>query len=106
MSKATHTPGPWHLLDIKGKEAHVFAGDKYQVADCEHYKRSNAECLANATLVTAAPTMLAALRSLIACIGKNCNWEDGCFYFNERACPELEKPLKDAQEALRKAGVE
>jgi hypothetical protein len=53
------TPGPWHLLDIEGKEAHVFAADNYQVADCESYKRSSAECLANAKLIAAMPDLLA-----------------------------------------------
>lgn len=83
MSK--HTPGPWHpYLD----SFYVFDSDNHRVADTCANGKSDAECMANAHLIAAAPDLLAALEGLV----------------KQFAHPTLESTLlADARAAIAKA---
>lgn len=57
-----HTPGPWHVYDAD--DFIVAAGDGFSICDCQPGNPidvSDAQAVANARLIAAAPTMLAAL---------------------------------------------
>lgn len=58
----THTPGPWHSAKVTSGKQWIFAGDT-RVATAND---------ANADLVTAAPDLLAALKSCIDVCERDC----------------------------------
>lgn len=62
MGKATHTPGPWHLVK-RGPGFYVMAG-AYSVAQLTTRKE-------DAMLMAAAPKLLAAVQSLLGCCELN-----------------------------------
>ena len=70
MSEAKHTPGPWKESPYKGGSAPdipIMVGTEC-IASVHHLGRSrNAEWLANAKLIAAAPEMLAALEAFMSC---------------------------------------
>lgn len=104
MSVEKHTRGPWHQLDIEGKEAHVFGADKYQVADCESYKRSSEECLANAALIAAAPDMAEALKYALPVLEWHVK-DAKDRKLDHYAILDVQQRLDCARAALAKAGV-
>ena len=72
MTNTKHTPGPWEVDGFSvmagvgaeyGDLAYATAGDGHADPDC-HLNRPDAERLANATLIAAAPDLLAALEEI------------------------------------------
>ncbi len=66
---ATHTPGPWKLADLGRDVGIVSARDGFtsNIAVCSRLYRDEAmDCKANATLIAAAPDLLAALENAAA----------------------------------------
>jgi hypothetical protein len=55
-----HTPGPWHIGMKPGPM--IYGSDSSQVADLRGDLLDRGETQANATLIVAAPELLAALR--------------------------------------------
>lgn len=76
MGEAKHTPGPWYTR--RGDSVvHVMAGSICLTATCtkSYYEHFDDEDLANATLIAAAPDLLAALQAAVA--GWDERLEDG-----------------------------
>jgi len=69
MTKATHTPGPWHRnIRANGKYPVIFVGRNQHVAVATgHETISPDEIEANIDLIAAAPELLAALEALHSC---------------------------------------
>ena len=75
-TKAPHTPGPWKVVFITaGKELHYF------IAPNEHASVAEADNMADARLIAAAPDLLVALHAMLDehadC--KGCNASDLAF---------------------------
>lgn len=69
----SHTSGPWHRnIRASGKYATVFAGRNKHVAVVQQQTDSD-ETEANIDLISAAPTMLAALQAVTALPGFEAN---------------------------------
>lgn len=78
MSAATHTPGPWKVHDRRPIRACIHVSDQrgYDIASCytapsdnsdpdaEGIYRNDPERMANASLIAAAPDLLAVVREL------------------------------------------
>ena len=65
---AEHTPGPWEAVENGGRLAtDVFAGD-LQIADCDwpQGELDGVTLESNARLIAAAPSLLAALKEVLA----------------------------------------
>ncbi len=56
-----HTPGRWHVGQIRGQFQAVYGRLGEQVADCGNYSIPDKEGEANARLIAAAPELLAVL---------------------------------------------
>ena len=70
---AEHTPGPWEAVENGGRLAtDVFAGD-LQIADCDwpQGELDGVTLESNARLIAAAPSLLAALKALLAAHATN-----------------------------------
>ena len=66
MTRATHTPGPWHIGD-KFTGRFVYNADGWAVADCRGEPTSRMpfdQKEANARLIAAAPALLEALEAI------------------------------------------
>lgn len=68
--------------------------------------RAAEACTDAARLVLATPPapnddLRAALEAIVSVIEKNGDWDDGCFYYNQRAASELQTPLRAARAALK-----
>jgi len=44
--------------------------------------------------------LIKALRLFLDRMDRYGQWDEGCFYYNGRACSELQEPIKKASEAL------
>ena len=44
--------------------------------------------------------LLEAAKAIYAVLEHNGEWDEGCFYFNRHAAPELQGPLRDLDEAI------
>ena len=100
MNQAKHTPGPWLVTPNfpKGMTTvcqHTGTGWK-PVADCHAAGRDDVECAANATLICAAPDLLAALLAIVNEAGPKFGLDDGPGTINRMAYA--------ARQAIAKAG--
>ena len=70
----THTPGPWALDgDINAMNLDVVSGEgRIAMIDCENDDLTDAEVVANARLMRAAPDLLEALSDIILSSDANC----------------------------------
>ena len=104
MSK--HTPGPWrvgrdghNILTVAtykgpyGDERSTFVASAYTVNDPSPTFKDCEELEANARLIAAAPTLLAALKRLLACSALG----------EDAADPETDHALADAWKAVEAA---
>jgi len=66
---AQHTPGPWEAIEWKCRAATsvvvVRDGQMVQIAECSGFGRMSDECIADASLIAAAPDLLEALRGVL-----------------------------------------
>ena len=71
--RSKHTPGPWMVADDCVRVITMPTADDYQIAHCDAgaFSPDYEECAANATLIAAAPDLLAALEGLLPM------WESG-----------------------------
>jgi hypothetical protein len=69
----THTPGPWELDD----ELCVYATSGRPAKEVARVIGWTLEDIANASLIVAAPDMLAALRAALLVIGGTAGYRDG-----------------------------
>ena len=67
MSDTTHTPGPWELTTFPAEWD--ITTDKLTYL-CKGFGRQSESSLANARLIAAAPELLFAMSSLVACISE------------------------------------
>ena len=78
MRVDAHTPGPWQrsgvrqsITDFKG---HAVGPDGDPVVVVPYNEKQHSECLANASLIAAAPELLAALRKASQLASIACDW--------------------------------
>lgn len=91
-AQAGHTPGPWTLLPEEADKDYLRIrgtrlGGRYKVANVHHIRyegahavvreRDDAESIANARLIAAAPELLAALKAIVDCAGPGAGPEIG-----------------------------
>jgi hypothetical protein len=64
VTNAQHTPGPWkaEIFNSGAFDIRPFGRDSFIIAGRNANEYRNAECVANARLIAAAPEMLAALK--------------------------------------------
>lgn len=107
---AKHTPGPWKAVNAGNHWNNpaienwiiTYGPDGEQIVDHVYEKQ-------DAMLIASAPALLAALKELQGQLSRYGDWDDGCFYLNGRATPELENGMRLATAALSAAeeqGVE
>lgn len=103
MSKATHTPGPWHAGWLDAQNGWILDdADKYLAqivtSDEEGKLAPRKEHKANALLLASAPDLLDALNSIIDYA--ECEIRDRRKLIS---CPEEEADVKEAKSLLDKA---
>ena len=70
----THTPGPWHVGSAGYWPAEVFSEDQNSI--CYLDNTENTDMRANATLIAAAPKLLATLIMMVVLLDTDCGDED------------------------------
>ena len=80
MPKPEYTPGPWKVVEPKNpgpqqeNDRLIATEDRKHVAETFQYQNhdnKNGPSIANAHLIAAAPELLDACRSLLACVNRN-----------------------------------
>jgi hypothetical protein len=102
----THTPGPWIWKDDTliapnaPSDYEGYGGDPVVVeTDSGVYPPRGVD----RALIAAAPELLEALKKFQDAMLRFGNWDDGCFYYNNRSASELQRPIEAAWVAIAKA---
>jgi len=95
-----HTPGPWAFSNDKDYVVEAFKeGSPYSICKYDVNSDSEAEDLANANLIAAAPDLLAACKSAVGIILERLNFIEQTYGLEQ----DKEAYLRELESAIRKA---